>query len=130
MRWHALAAAATNFSIMAKQDFKYEGVGYNGPHLAAMPFEKFKVEVEHHFKSGSNAEERMKDLYDKIQKKYPQTAKAGIKWTAPATEEEAAKALEDREDRPVETKAQPSLPGQVAGGAMAVADPGSQGDKK
>jgi hypothetical protein len=117
---------------MAKQDFKYEGVGYNGPHLAAMPFDLFKKQVEHHFQTGEAREERIKDLYDKIQKKYPQAQKVGAgKWTPPATDAEAAKPLDEREEKAVDVKPVTS-PGQVAGGVASLnPDPGAvQGEKK
>lgn len=53
-------------------DFKYEQVGYNGPHLANLDFEAFKKEVAHHF-TGDKVDERIKGLYDAIQAKYKPT---------------------------------------------------------
>ena len=81
---------------MAKHDYKYEGVGYNGPHLAAMPFDKFKEEVKHNFTEGPNPDERIKALYDGLKKKYP-TAGQPAKFVAPKDEAEAAKPLSERE---------------------------------
>lgn len=83
---------------MGKKDFKYEGVGYNGPHLAAMPLDAFKKEVGHHFKEGPNPDARMGDLYDKLVKKYPHAASKSTTFVAPKTDEEAAKPLDQREE--------------------------------
>jgi hypothetical protein len=48
---------------------KYKGIGFNGPHLAAMPFEQFSKEVAHQLN-----EAEQKDCYDLLQLKYPGTA--------------------------------------------------------
>ena len=44
---------------------KYNGIGFNGPHLAAMPYEKFEKEVSHHLN-----EAQAKDLYGLLQIQY------------------------------------------------------------
>lgn len=49
---------------------KYKGIGFNGPHLAAMPFNKFSKEIAHQLN-----EEEQKDLYGLLQLKYPGAAK-------------------------------------------------------
>jgi hypothetical protein len=50
-------------------NFSFNGVGYNGPHLAAMTFEKFKKEIAHHH-TGPDADKAMKQLYDLLQETY------------------------------------------------------------
>lgn len=50
---------------------KYKGIGFNGPHLAAMPFEQFSKEVAHQL---NDAEQ--KDCYSLLQLKYPGAVKA------------------------------------------------------
>jgi hypothetical protein len=49
---------------------KYKGIGFNGPHLAAMPFEQFSKEVAHQLN-----EAEQKDCYSLLQLKYPGVAK-------------------------------------------------------
>lgn len=57
-------------------DYKYDGIGFNGPHLAKMDFPQFKKEVSHHFE-GSDADAKMQDLHGKMKAKFlPQPAKA------------------------------------------------------
>ena len=48
---------------------KYKGIGFNGPHLAAMPFEQFSKEVGHQLN-----EAEQKDCYSLLQLKYPGAA--------------------------------------------------------
>lgn len=55
-------------------DFKYDGVGYNGPHLAKMDYPQFKKEVNHHFQ-GADAETKMQDLHAKLKAKFLPVAK-------------------------------------------------------
>ena len=49
---------------------KYKGIGFNGPHLAAMPFDQFSKEIAHQLN-----EDEQKDLYGLLQLKYPGVAK-------------------------------------------------------
>lgn len=60
---------------MAKQniDFKFEGIGFNGPHLAKMSFPDFKKEVQHNF-TGSDGEAKMAQLHEQLTKRWPQPA--------------------------------------------------------
>lgn len=48
---------------------KYKRIGFNGPHLAAMPFDKFSKEIQHQLN-----EAEQKDFYSLLQLKYPGTA--------------------------------------------------------
>lgn len=48
---------------------KYKGIGFNGPHLAKMPFDQFSNEIAHQLN-----EAEQKDLYELLQLKYPGTA--------------------------------------------------------
>lgn len=49
---------------------KYKGIGFNGPHLAAMPFDQFSKEIAHQLN-----EAEQKDLHSLLQLKYPGVAK-------------------------------------------------------
>jgi hypothetical protein len=49
---------------------KYKGIGFNGPHLAAMPFDQFSKEIAHQLN-----ETEQKDCYNLLQLKYPVVAK-------------------------------------------------------
>jgi len=44
---------------------KYKGIGFNGPHLAAMPYKQFEKEVSHQL-----TKEEAKELYGLLQLKY------------------------------------------------------------
>lgn len=54
---------------MTNTDFKFEDIGFNGAHLSAMPKDQFTKEVAHHFEGKP---EKVNELYDLIQKQYPQ----------------------------------------------------------
>lgn len=49
---------------------KYKRIGFNGPHLAAMPFDRFSKEIGHQLN-----EAEQKDFYSLLQLKYPGVAK-------------------------------------------------------
>jgi hypothetical protein len=49
---------------------KYKRIGFNGRHLAAMPFDQFSKEIAHQLN-----EAEQKDLYGLLQLKYPGVAK-------------------------------------------------------
>ena len=46
-------------------NFPYKGIGFNGPHLAAMPFDQFSKEISHQL-----TEDEQKDLYSLLQIQY------------------------------------------------------------
>lgn len=64
-----------------EDDFKFDGIGFNGPHLAKMPFDKFLAEVKHHWPE-DEATAKAKELYAELQKKWPAAAAPPV---APAT---------------------------------------------
>lgn len=54
-------------------DFKYDGIGFNGPHLAKMSYPAFREKVKHHFE-GPDGEAKMTELHAKLVEKWPQPA--------------------------------------------------------
>lgn len=56
--------------MKASDNYTYDGVGYNGPHLAKMDYPQFKKEVSHHF-TGDDAETKMQELHGKLKAKFP-----------------------------------------------------------
>jgi hypothetical protein len=63
---------------------KYDGIGFNGPHLAKFSKADFMKEVDHFF-SGEKAKEKKEELYQLIQAKY------NPKKAAPQTDTEKPK---------------------------------------
>lgn len=49
----------------------YKGIGFNGPHLIAMPFEQFSKEVARYLN-----DDEQRDFYSLLQLKYPGVAPA------------------------------------------------------
>ncbi len=53
--------------------FPFEGIGFNGPHLAKMNLEKLTEEIKHHF-PGADGPAKIKELYGLLQEKYNKPA--------------------------------------------------------
>lgn len=81
---------------MAKTDFKYNGIGFNGPHLAKMNYDEFEKHEKHHFADANGVLQpdgklQMQELHTKLREKWPQAAAPAAATAAPAKAAEQTK---------------------------------------